>query len=114
MATHNFTLSDCVAILGAFSLFSLVTILPGYALGWLLDVVRFRSRTLPFRLAMSVPVSIAIGPGVSYLLGSWLSLTAVWVVYGMLCLYALFLLVRERIAISRTHLKVLGLVLSGW
>jgi hypothetical protein len=111
MATHHFTLSDSVAILAACSLFSLVTILPGYALGWLLEVVRFRNRTLPFRLAISVPLSIAIGPIVSYLLGSWLSLSAVWVVYGMLCLYAVFRVARERIAILKTHLKVLGLVL---
>ena len=112
MPIHRFMFSDWAAIFCAFALFSLLTILPGYALGWLLDVVRFRSRTLPFRLAMSVPLSIAIGPVFSYLLGSWLSLRAVWVVYGILCLYAVFLVVRERIAISKAHLKVLGPPLS--
>lgn len=84
-------LSDCVAIFVSFCLFSFVGFLPGYAIGWLLDVLRFRSRALSFRIATSVPLSISIGPVISYLLGRLLSMSAVWVFYGMLCSFAAFL-----------------------
>src|SRR5580692_6010423 len=99
MATHNFALSDWIAIVFAFGLFSCLTILPGYAIGWIFEVLQFRRRTLPFRLAASVPISIAIGPVVSYLLGRWLSLSAAWMVFGALSAYAVYLAARERPAI---------------
>ncbi|HEV2201600.1 MAG TPA: hypothetical protein VGR73_17405 [Bryobacteraceae bacterium] len=108
MPNQNYMLADGYAILAGFGLFSLLTILPGYALGWWLDVARFRQRTLPFRLAMSVPLAIALGPVLSFLLGSWLSLGAVWAMYGILCLSALALFARERRVLSQGHLKVLG------
>jgi len=91
---HNFTLSDWVAILAAFGLFSLVALLPGYALGWSLDLVRFRARALPFRLVLSVPLSIALGPAISYLAGWWFSMNVVIAFYGIVGLYAIFLLSR--------------------
>src|SRR5260370_41728350 len=95
MPAHNFMISDCVAIFVSFCLFSLVGFLPGYALGWLLDVLRFRSRTLSFQLAMSVPLSISIGPIMSYFVGRWLSMSAVWLIYGILCICGLFLSARR-------------------
>jgi hypothetical protein len=107
-----FALPDVVAILAAFGLFSLLTVLPGYALGWWLDVARFRQRTLRFRLAMSVPLAIALGPVLSFLLGLWLSLSAVWVMYAMLCAGALVLTVRERKTLVRERLAGVGLVLG--
>lgn len=120
MPAHNFMLSDCVAIFISFCLFSLVGFFPGYALGWLLDVLRFRSRTLPFRLAISVPLSISIGPIMSYFVGRWVSMTAVWAIYAVLCVCALLLAVRE--LRSRCHaierpskqqLQVLALI-AAW
>jgi len=59
LATHNFMLSDWAAISAGFCLFALVGFIPGYALGWMLDVLRFRERTLSFRLALSVPLPLA-------------------------------------------------------
>src|ERR1700686_1162742 len=85
---------DCAAILFGFGLFSLIVLLPGYALGWLLDVLRFRSRTLPFRLAASAPLALALGPILSYLLGRAFTLVAAELVYGLLSAYALYLLAR--------------------
>jgi len=87
-------LADWVAILAAFALFSTVGLLPGYALGWSLNLVRFRTRAWVFRLVLSVPMSIALGPVISYLIGRWLSMGAVLAVYGIGGLYALFLMVR--------------------
>ena len=118
MPNQNYMLRDWLAILAGFSLFSLVTLVPGYAFGWLLDILRFRQRTLWFRLTLSVPLSIALGPILSYLLGRWLSLEAVEAVYGVLCLYVLFLAVRgwksrphPLAPFSKAHGKVLGVAL---
>ena len=116
VTTHNFMFQDVRAILVGFCLFSLVGFFPGYALGWLFDPLRFRARSLSFRLAMSVPLSIAIGPILSYLLGRWLSMKAVVVVYAILCVYAVFRATGElrgkfRLPrLSRTGLAVAGLV----
>jgi hypothetical protein len=107
-----FALPDAVAILAAFGIFSLLTILPGYALGWWLDVARFRQRTLRFRLAMSVPLAIALGPVLSFLLGLWLSLSAVWVMYAGLCIGALVLAIRDRKALARESLTGAGPVVG--
>jgi len=91
MPTHNFLLSDCLAIPGAFFLFSVIAFLPGYAAGWLSDVLRFRRRSLAFRLCASVPLALAIGPAAAYTLGRLLSLTAVLVGYGLLSGYSVYL-----------------------
>ena len=120
VTTHNFMFQDVRAILVGFCLFSLVGFFPGYALGWLFDPLRFRARSLSFRLAMSVPLSIAIGPILSYLLGRWLSMKAVLVVYAILCVYGVFRATGElrgkfrlRPRLSRTELAVAGLV-ADW
>jgi len=69
-------LADLAAIGLAFLLFSCLTVLPGYTLGWMLNVLRFRQREALFRFAISVPLSIALGPVVSYFIGRWISLSA--------------------------------------
>ncbi len=96
MDTPQYALSDWIGVSIAFELFSLLTMLPGYALGWLLGVFQFRQRTLPFRLALSVPLAISIVPLLSFLLGLWLSLDVCWIFYGVLCVLALLLLSREK------------------
>jgi hypothetical protein len=70
-------------------LFSLLAFFPGYAIGWLTNVFAFRTRLLPFRLAASVPLSLAIGPILGYTVGRWLGWNAVWLVYAVLCIAAL-------------------------
>jgi len=95
MSNHNYMLTDWLAVLAGFGLFSLFAFVPGYALGWLLDILRFRQRSLAFRVALSVPLSIAIGPIFSYLVGRALTLEAVEAVYGIGCIYVLFLGSRE-------------------
>ena len=80
--------------MAGFCLFLLVAFLPGYALGNLTDVLRFRTRTLAFQLAASVPLALAIGPIVAFTVGRWLSLTAVLGVNAGLSAYALYLLAR--------------------
>jgi hypothetical protein len=72
-----------------FALFSLLAFFPGYTVGWLTNVFEFRGRLLPFRLAASVPLSLAIGPILGYTVGRWLGWNAVWFVYAVLFVAAL-------------------------
>ncbi|MBV9156879.1 MAG: hypothetical protein JO097_11505, partial [Acidobacteriaceae bacterium] len=117
---HGFMVADYTAILIAVFLFSFVSFIPGYALGWLLDVMRFRERTFCWRLALSVPLSMAVGPVLSYLTGRWLSMSAVGVMFGVLSIGGIFLLAgefkRPRNAssrLSRTRFQ-LFVVLGAW
>src|ERR1039457_3070384 len=87
MAMHNFTISDLLGSLTAFSLFPLFVLVPGYAAGWLLNLFAFRSRTPAFRLALSIPLSISICPILTYLLAHFLSMGAVWMLFGASWLY---------------------------
>jgi hypothetical protein len=84
----HFLLSDLTGISAGFVLFSLLALLPGYAIGWLTNVLGFRRRSLPFRLAASVPVSLSVAPIIGYTIGRWLGLDAVWIVYAVLCVAA--------------------------
>lgn len=94
MPNHNYMLADWLGILVSFSLFPVLAVVPGYAFGWLLDILRFRNRTLWFRLTLSIPLSIALGPILSYLTSRLFSLEAAEVGYGVLCVYVLFLAIR--------------------
>jgi hypothetical protein len=87
--TFHFLLSDLVGISAGFALFSLLAFFPGYAVGWLTNVLGFRARLLPFRLAASVPVSLAVGPVLCYTVGRWLGWNAVWFVYAAIFAAAL-------------------------
>jgi hypothetical protein len=85
----HFLLSDLIGISAGFALFSPLALLPGYSMGWLTNVLDFRRRSLPFRLAASVPVSLSVAPIVGYTIGGWFGLDAVWFVYALLCVAAL-------------------------
>jgi hypothetical protein len=94
MVLDNFTASDIVATSVAFVLFSLFAFVPGYVLSWALDLLGFRSRTVLGRFVISVPVSIAAFPVLTYLAWHW-SLTAVWVLHGV-CWLAFCVLLFDR------------------
>ncbi len=85
----HFLLSDLIGIAAGFALFSLLAVLPGYSIGWLTNVLGFRHRSLPFRLAASVPVSLSVTPIIGYTIGRWFGLNAVWFVYALLCVAAI-------------------------
>ncbi len=85
----HFLLSDLTGISAGFVLFSLLALLPGYSIGWLTGVFGFRGRSLPFRLAASVPVSLSVAPVIGYTIGRWFGLNAVWIVYALLLIAAI-------------------------
>ena len=108
-ADHHFMLADFAGISVAFLLFSCLTVLPGYTLGWMFDVLRFRQREKQFRFAISVPLSIALGPVMSYFIGRWISLGAACSFYAVLSIAAVVLIVTGR----RNRLHHLWLI-AAW
>ncbi len=118
MSTDNFMLADCRAIFVSFCLFPLAGFGPGYALGSLLDIMRFRTRTLAGRVTLSVALSISLAPTLTYFLGRYVSLDAVCLLFAASCLYAASTEIRRhpgrtRFRFSRfpkSYLPLLGLV----
>ena len=92
MPVHNFTLADLAGCLEAIALFPLFVLIPGYAAAWALHLFDFRERSLAFRLALSLPLSIALCPIVTYLAGRFGSMFAVYGVYTAAALYFVFIL----------------------
>src|SRR5690242_13249979 len=86
MGNYHFTASDLAGSLAALCLFPLVAFIPGYVLAWSLDLLAFRRRTLLFRIAFSIPLSISLSPILTYLAARIASMTLVWVMYGALWL----------------------------
>ncbi len=83
MPTHSYMLADIAGCMAAVCLFPLFVLLPGYAIAWLTDLFEFRRRTLAFQLALSIPLSIAICPAVTYFAGRFGSMTVVWALYAV-------------------------------
>lgn len=94
MPTHNFMLQDLAGCLKAICLFPLFVFVPGYAIAWLLDLYDFRRRATAFRLAFSLPLSIGLCPLVTYLLGRFGGITAVWSFYVLAACAFLAILIR--------------------
>jgi hypothetical protein len=113
MSHHYFMLWDWAAIAVAFCIFPLVALAPGYALGWMLDLMQFRKRTPWARVAMSVPLSIAVGPILGYFIGRLVPMTAVVCVYGVFGLTAIWLFTKTRLdfRLSGTELAAFGVAL---
>ena len=95
MPTHAFMLADMEGSLVAVCLFPLFVLAPGYAIAWLTDLFEFRRRTLAFRLTLSIPLSIALCPALTYLAGRFGSMTAVWCLYAVTWVYALVVTARH-------------------
>src|ERR1700743_2926745 len=85
----NFTLADILATGWAFLLFGFFLIPPGYAIGWMLDLVSFRKQDPGTRLLLSLPFSITLMPIVIYLVGRLSFDLPIWSIYA--ALFAVFL-----------------------
>ena len=68
-ATLNYTLADVSGSALGCLLFIPILLAPGYVAAWLTGVFGFRSLSAPWRLLISLPLSVAIGPIIIYLAG---------------------------------------------
>jgi hypothetical protein len=101
---YHFTLADVAGSLAAVALFPLFLVIPGYAVAWALDLFSFRRRTTAFRIALSVPLAIALCPILTYLAGRFGSMHLVWALYGAAAIYVLAVARRSRDRLTRDML----------
>jgi len=94
MPHANFMLEDLAGALRAIGLFPLFLLIPGYAVAWAADLFEFRGRSVSFRVAVSVPLSVAVCPILTYLAGHLWG-NAVWLLYGLLAGIFCFALARS-------------------
>lgn len=64
---------------------------PGYMIGWLCDLFQFRQQSRPWRVLLSLPLSLSMAPILVFLIGSFISNRAVWLFYAFACAFALFI-----------------------
>jgi hypothetical protein len=66
---HNFTAADVLGSSESALLLALFLPIPGYVVGWMTNVFRFRARTFLMRMVFSTPIAVAIMPVFVYLAG---------------------------------------------
>jgi hypothetical protein len=85
----NFLFHDIAGSLLAAAIMPVFLLLPGYSLARTLNLWQFRERSVPARVAFGLVLSIAVTPGLTYLLARALSLhfaCAVFLIAGLLFL----------------------------
>ena len=106
--SQHFTAHDIEGTVAAFFLFGLLTVVPGYVVGSVLAVFSFARRTLVARMAISICLSIATVPILTYLW--WPACALTW------CAFPVVLVRGKRPAVgrlSKERLAVLAIV-AGW
>jgi hypothetical protein len=78
----NYTVVDAAGLFKAAMWMSLFVFVPGYAIGWALNILDFRARRTILKVLLSVPVAIACCPIATYLCER-ANPNAVWVFYGV-------------------------------
>jgi len=113
----NFTLQDILGAALAFCLFPLVIVIPGYVVGWSLDIFDFRLRQFIVRLGIGLALSFAVSPIVLYLASSLLSFNfALLALIGFAVAFVIIILKESPAFASETkpHIKTIFLVGIGW
>ena len=117
MPVHNFMLEDLRGALAAVALFPAFLLVPGYVVAWLLDIFDFRRRTIAFRLALAIPLSISVCPILTYLGFRFASAVAVWACYAIAAVVFLVLALRDhhrfRLFPGRQSFAIAG-ILAVW
>jgi hypothetical protein len=106
-------LTDLVASAAAVCLFALFAVLPGYAIARLTDLFEFRRRTFAFQLALSIPISIAICPAVTYFAWRVGSVKAVWVLYAASWICALAMAARRPLSLA-PYTRIAAALVGIW
>ena len=96
MPQVNYAFRDLYGGLLAAGVLTPVFVGPGYAFGWALDVHGFRSRALSARLALSVVLSVSIGPALAYLVARVTPVGVVLAAYAAAAVAAAALALRDR------------------
>ena len=99
----NFTLQDILGATLAFCLFPLVIILPGYVVGWTLDLYDFRHRQPIVRLGIGLILSFAVSPIVLHLTSSLFSFNfAILTLTGFAATFVIIIIKEKPVFTSET------------
>ncbi|HEY1182811.1 MAG TPA: hypothetical protein VGE89_01425 [Bryobacteraceae bacterium] len=109
---HPFMRADLLIGLAAIGLYPLLLFVPGYVIGWASGLFDFRQRTPAFRVAFSIPLSIAACPILIYLAGRFASMAAVWAVLAVTWIGFVVLLVRHGLSWPRFPRRAWWIVLA--
>lgn len=112
MTDVNFMLQDIQSTLLGFVLFPLVLIVPGYVLGWWLDLFDFRRRLLHSRLALALSLSFAVSPILFYLSTSLFSYLGTSIIVLVLALVCAGMIIRDRPAFPSVRNKAMKWVIA--
>ena len=121
MTYDNFMIQDLIGTLVAFCLFPLFLLIPGYVLGWFMDVLSFRRRGFATRIPLGIALSVAVCPILTYLMVRIVSFAFVWVIYAATWLTFLVLVANNvrrsgfrtiLTIIRRSHVPIL--IISAW
>jgi hypothetical protein len=92
---QNYFVRDLIGSIPSVIIFPLFLVVPGYLLAWSFDLLGFRKQGLTGRLAISVPLSIAVAGVVTTLIGRSFSFPNALRFFELLGVLFLFLLLRE-------------------
>lgn len=112
MTDVNFMLQDILSTLLGFILFPLVLIVPGYAIGWWLDLFDFRRRLLHSRLALSLLLSFAVSPILFYLSTSLFSYVGTSIMVFALAFLCVGMILRDKPAFPSVRNKAMIWVIA--
>lgn len=114
---RNYTIVDVMGTLKACLVLAPVMFAPGYVAGWLGNVFDFRRHSRLLRLALAVPLSIAIAPMISYLLACYIppGLAAFYLLSTVACVVLLARnLKAAESGFELSHKKLLISIFAFW
>ena len=88
----NFTITDLIGSLCGVLLFVPLLTSPGYTAAWFSNALGFRNMSFPWRVLISIPLSLALSPILTYWLGSSIGWAGVWGFYALASLLFALLL----------------------
>ena len=86
IASLNFFFHDIAGTILAATIMPVFLLVPGYILGHILNIWQFQQRSLPVRIALGLVLSIAVTPGLTYLMARALSFEFACAVFVMISL----------------------------
>src|SRR5216683_6317951 len=107
MPAEHFMRDDAVGAVLGIILFAPVLLAPGYVCGWLLNAFDFREQPRGWRAVISLLLSVAAAPIVIFFLGSFVSMRAVWLFYGLAAAFTVTMEFRSTVT---SRLRVPGWV----
>lgn len=107
-------LGDIAGVAAAFAIFALFAFIPGYALGWALNLLDFRRCGALAQAAIGVSLSIATCPVIAYLAGRFAPARAVWLLFAPFWAgFAVLLAARGRRMIPRGY-RLAKVLAAAW